>query len=249
MLTIETFVFNYGRFAEAMSLYRGFSKVGCKTYLINCQHADDPPFQETETILKFPNVYYSGQWNEALRLAQGDILMIVNSDVEVPSPRKLLSKCRRFYEEHGDRAGLYAPNHYWTPWTYKVHMLPDMGNGLKKVPATDSTIWAISRDIANKVGPMDLNVNKLGWGIEVVAAFYCHQQGKLVVRDYSLKLKHPEGSAYDRVKADQEQREMYRRMGLDTPDFWDYYNSRDHYGFGCGDSGEPAGTTFDKMLL
>jgi hypothetical protein len=249
MLTIETFIFNYGRFAEAMGLYRGFSEAGCKSYLLNCLHPEDPPFQETATILKLPNVYYSGQWNEAIKIATSDVILIVNSDVVVPSPRKLLGKCRRFFVDYGEHAGIYAPNHFWTPWTYKVHLLPDRGNGLKEVPATDSTIWAVQAAVAHRVGPIDLSVNKLGWGIEVVAAYHCFKEDKLVVRDYSMKLKHPEGSAYDRAKADQEQRAMYRRMGLDTPEFWKYYNSRDRYGFGCGDSGEPAGTTFDKMLL
>lgn len=249
MVTIETFIFNYGRFADAMSLYRGFTKVGCPTFLLNCQHVDDPPFQETETIRKFGNIYYSGQWNEALKLATADVLLIINSDVEVPSPRKLVAKCRRFYEEYGERAAIYAPNHYWTPWTYKVHLLNDLGNGLRECPATDSTIWAVSRDLAHKVGPMDLAVNKLGWGIEVVAAYLGSKEGRLTVRDYSFKLKHPEGSAYDRIKADLEQREMYRRMGLDTPEFWEYYNSRDKFGFGCGDTQELTTTTFGKMLL
>lgn len=230
-MKIQYFVFNYGHFAQAMQLFNGFMSEGCDVYLLNCASPKDPQFEETDRVKKFGNIYYSGQWNEALKLFNADVIFITNADVGIRSIPNLISKMTNFYEIHGEKAGLYAPNHYWTPWTYNPSLLEDIGNGIKKVPATDSTIWSVRASIARTIGEIDLNVNKLGWGIEILAAWYCHLENRFVVRDYSIKCEHPKHTSYDRNKADIEWRNMARKLGLGS-DFWQYYNSRSLYGFG-----------------
>ena len=247
-MKIQYFVFNYGHFDQAMWLYNSFTAEKCDVYLINCESPKDPPFEETDKIKKFPNIYYSGQWNEALKLFNGDVIFIVNSDVKIKSFSNLVRKMKNFYVKFGDKAGLYAPNHYWTPWTYDPSLLENVGVGLKKVPATDSTIWSVCADIAHKVGMIDLSINKLGWGIEILAAYYCYLEDKLVVRDYSIKCDHPCNTSYDRGRADHEWRTMIEKMKLGS-DFWKYYDSRDKYGFGWQGNDEPQNEFFKKMLL
>lgn len=248
-MKIQYFIFNYAHFKEAMWLYNSFLAEGCDTYLLNCKSPYDPEFEETDRIKKLPNIYYSGQWNEALKLFDGDVIFIINSDVKVRSFSRLVYKTKNFYMKFGNKAGIYSPNHYWTPWTYNPAMLEDIGGGLKKVVCTDSTIWSVTADIAYKVGPMDLSINKLGWGIEVLAAWYCSMQDKLVIRDYSIKCDHPQHTAYDRTKADQEWRVMIGKMGV-GPEFWKYYDTRMRYGFGWHGDDEPKpDNLFDKMFL
>jgi hypothetical protein len=225
----QYFIFNYGHFYEAKELFDRFAKEGCDVYLLNCHSDRDPDFEETDHVRKFPNIYYSGQWNEALKLLTGDIIFITNADVRIPSIPRLIRNMKRFYLR--DNAGLYAPNHYWTPWTYNPALLEDVGNGLKVVPGTDSTIWSVKTEYARKLGQIDLAVNKLGWGIEIITAWYCYLDKKLVVRDYSIKCEHPEHSNYDRNKADHEWRRMIANMRIDNS-FWDYYGSVHKYGFG-----------------
>jgi len=246
-MEIQCFIFNYAHFTDAMALFHAFTAEGLDTYLLNCESPHDPPFEETDKIKKFGNIYYSGQWNEALKLFTGDVMFITNADVRVRNPGRLIYRMKNFYMKYGHRAGLYAPNHYWTPWTYNPALLEDIGTGLKKVPATDSTIWSLTSSIAHKVGPMDLNINKLGWGIEILAAYYCALESKLVVRDYGIKCDHPRNTSYDRGKADREWRTMIDRMKLGRG-FWEYYDSRQKYGFGWVGRDDPP-ADFDKMLL
>ncbi len=231
MTKIQVFVFNYGLFGQAMSLLERFLATGADARLLNCASAKDPPFTASERVVALPNVYYSGQWNEALRLLDGGAMFLISSDVSVRCPARLLRRMQRFYDRFGDQAGIYAPNVWWTPWTYDPALLPDLGGGLKKVVATDSMAWCVAASVARAVGPVDLNVNKIGWGIEVLAALRCEEQRRLVARDYAIKLAHPRSSAYDRGRADAEFREMVRRSGLGRR-FWEYYNRRDRYGFG-----------------
>jgi hypothetical protein len=156
---------------------------------------------------------------------------LINSDVVIFDFDRLMHRLTGFYEKYGDTAGIYAPNFHWTPWTYDPHKLEDLGDGVKKVPMTDSTIWSLTTNIAYKVGPMDLKINLYGWGIEVVAAYYCFLENKLVVRDYGVKCAHPKATAYNRGVADSQWRHMVNKMNLGQG-FWNYYNSRNKYGFG-----------------
>jgi hypothetical protein len=194
-----------------------------------------------------PNIYYSGQWNEALKRFDSDILFILNSDVKIKDYKRMMKRLIYFYEKYGDRAGLYAPNHFWTPWTYNPAKLKSIGNGMKIVPATDSTLWSVRREIALQVGPMDLEINKLGWGIEIIAAWYANKRNKLVVRDYAVKCHHPQSTSYDRETADREWRDMIDKMGLGD-EFWQYYNSRYDFDFGWQDEDPPMDEVKKLML-
>jgi len=230
-MKIDVFIFNYGRFYDARALYDTFDNLGYETYLLNCQSPTDPPFKATDRILKLPNIFYSGQWNEALKLSKGDVLFLINSDVKVNHPKMIMHRMKKFYNHYGDRAGIYAPNHYWTPWTYNPDLLKTVEFGLKKVPTPDSTIWSLSRAVADEVGPVDTKINALGWGIEIVASFYCSKSNKLVVRDYHVHCNHPRSTAYNRNSADQQWRAWISSIGLGG-EFWHYYNSRNNFGFG-----------------
>ncbi len=238
-MRIQYFIFNYAHFTEARFLLDQLLASNCDAYLLNCESPKDPVFEQTDRIKKFPNIYYSGQWNEALKLLTGDVAFLINSDVSIKSVHRLHQKVTNFYTKWGDKAGIYAPNLWWTPWTYNPSLLEDIGDNCKKVPATDSTIWAISSTVAEQVGPLNLQINNLGWGIEIVAAYYCSMQNKLVVRDYSIKCGHPKNTAYDRHEADRQWRKWADVLGLGQ-DFWRYYNSRDNYGFGWNGNDTPA---------
>lgn len=246
-MKIQVFIFNYDHFENATRLFHGFSSLGLDTYWVNCESPNDPELPDSDRVIKLPNVYYSGQWNEALRLATGDVILITNADVGVKSPGRLVSRMRAFYEKYGDRAGLYAPNVNWTPWTYNPALLEDIGDDLKKVVATDSTIWSLRTPIARRVGPLDLSVNKLGWGIEVVAAYYCMTEGRLVVRDYGIRCDHPQSTAYNRGAADLEWRNWVATLGIGSG-FWKYMEGRNRYGFGWSGDDRPTGDRFPKMF-
>jgi hypothetical protein len=245
---VQYFIFNYAHFTEAMALYDGFKDAGCDVFLLNCESPLDPIFEETDHIKKFGNIYYTGQWNEALKLLTGDAAFLINSDVKVKSIRRLISKTEAFFSKYGQKAGIYAPNLWWTPWTYNPALLEDIGNQLKKVPATDSTVWGVCSSIAHKVGPIDLNLNRLGWGIEIVAAYYCVLEGKLVVRDYSIKLEHPHHTAYNRAEADRQWRRWVDHLGLGK-NFWNHYHSRQRYGFGWIGKDDPDPRKECRIML
>lgn len=246
-MDIQVFVFNYAHFSQAKTLFDAFTGVGYDTYLLNCESPQDPSFEATDKILKLPNIYYSGQWNEALKLANKEVMFLINSDVTVKNPSRLMNRMKNHFIQHGDKAGIYSPNFWWTPWTYDPELLQHLGDNVRKVPMTDSTVWAIKTSLAQKTGQVPLEINNLGWGIEIVAAYYAHLEGKYVVRDYGIKLEHPQSTAYDRNLADTQFRLWIKQLKLDSK-FWDYYNSRENFDFGwMGDDTPPPDRT--KLTL
>lgn len=243
-MKVQVFIFNYAHFQQAKKLFDDFTNLNYDTYLLNCQSKYDPVFTETDKVKKLPNIYYSGQWNETLKLITGEVILIINSDVRVTNPDRLMFNLERFYNNFN--GGLYAPNLDWTPWVYNPALLKGIGYGMRIVPGTDSTIWSLSSKIAKKIGEIDLKLNYIGWGIEILAAYYCFLEEKLVIRDYSIKCLHPKSSAYDRSAADQQWRKWIESLKL-NPSFWDYYNSKEKYGFGW--QGNENFSHFNKMYL
>ena len=225
---IEFFIFNYGRFDNAKQLLSTFQSLGFDSYIINCASDKDPEFEETDFIKKLPNVYWTGQWNKMLEIASKELIFIVNSDVEIPDPKLLIDKCLNFYQH--PRSGIYAPNINHTDWEYDEERLDQVLDGCKIVVGTDSSCWSLRREIATAVGEVDLSINKLGWGIEILAAYYATTVGLYVVRDYSVLVKHPRSSAYSHQDAVKQQEAMFRHLGLGKS-FDMYYNSRKFMGF------------------
>lgn len=243
----QVFIFNYARFPDALALFNTFTNLQYETFLINCASKNDPKFKPTDHIIALPNVFYSGQWNEALKLASGDVMLLINSDVQVPHPVKVMDRMMKFYRLYGKKGALYAPNVDWTPWTYNFHMLEEIKGGYRKVVATDSAIWSLRTELARKVGVIDLNVNRLGWGIEIVAAYYASKAAGYVVRDYNVKCLHPNHTAYDKGQAERQYHSMIQKMGIGQ-DFWKYLDRRNRFGFGSPDKSEIK-LRFRKMML
>jgi len=243
---IQIFIFNYNHFDNAMNLFSVFNDLSYETYILNCASPSDPEFDHTDRIKKYENIYYSGQWNEALWHINGDIIFIINADVKIPKASLLMHRLNKYYQTFGTEAGIYAPNHSWTSCTYNPALLPTLSMGLKKVPITGNTIWAITTDIAKKIDFVDTNINLYGWGIDIVGAYFCKLAGKHVVRDYTLKCYHPKDTAYNRYEADIQWREWVNSKGLGK-EFWNYYNSRDAYEFGWDGDYTPS-LEFKKYL-
>lgn len=230
-MEVQVFIFNYAHFNDALNLFYRFTNAGYDTYLLNCHSPKDPPFHETDKIRKLPNIYYTGQWNESQRYLNADIALYLNADVTIPSIVRLMDRLEKFYKTFKNKAGLYSPNVDYTPWTYNPHLLPEAARGLKVVPGTDSIIWAIRREIVESIGKIDLSVNRLGWGIELVASYYCFLRKQLVVRDYHIKCFHPRHTAYSRDAADREWKNWIRKLNIHNG-FWPYYDTKHRYHFG-----------------
>ena len=98
------------------------------------------------------------------------------------------------------------------------------------VPATDSVIWSLRKEIAIEVGKIDLELNKLGWGIEVLASYFSKLKNQHVVRDYKVFCRHPKSTSYWKAEARQQQENWFNSFDF-SEDLWKHYKTRYKYGF------------------
>ena len=218
---LQVFIFNYGLMENAQKLYSQFEALGVNAVILDSDSGKDVP--DLEYIHAFDNVYYSGLWNEALNLFTGSHMLIVTSDVEIPDARKLVNNAKMFYKS--DNAWIYAPNVNYTFWDYETSALPDYSRDVKIVPNTDGMCWMLNSDAAFSVGNIDIEINKIGFGIDLLAAMFASREGKIVGRDYSITVKHPQTRSYDSGDAEKQEFQWIESLGY----YREYIQYRNHF--------------------
>ncbi len=165
-------------------------------------------------MFTYPHGHYYGHlWNEALRLHDARVLGIITSDARIADVPRLLDRMRRAFATF-DKLWCYAPNVDHTPWQYRLDALLRLSADMYHVPTTDGICWFLRTELAHMVGPVPLEVNHLGWGIDVLAAICCARAGRWTVRDYGITILHPAGSGYSRDEAARQELAMADHLGL-----------------------------------
>lgn len=142
-----------------------------------------------------PNVYYTGLLNRAAELAAGlpatDPVLVICSDVEISNPGELLACLRSAFT---------APGHaVWAPSSRGSdlpQMWPESGGGLKRVSFVDGFCFAARRELLTTLCPVDLAVNRLGWGLDVHLGYLATRQRHYSLVDHRVSVHHPLGSGY-----------------------------------------------------
>ena len=218
---LQVFIFNYGLMDNALKLQSQFKDINIKAIILDSDSGKEVP--DGENIYSFDNIYYSGLWNEALDLFTGSHLMVVTSDVEISDARKLINNAKIFFK--GDNTWIYAPNVNYTFWNYELSLLPDYSRDVKIVPNTDGMCWILSSDAVYSIGNIDNEINKIGFGVDLLAAMFAKREGKIVGRDYSITVKHPQTRSYDSSEAEKQEFAWIDSLGY----LREYMQYRNHF--------------------
>lgn len=218
---LQVFIFNYGLMDNALKLKNQFKDIGVSAVILDSNSGN--PLPDDEDVYSFDNIYYSGLWNEALDMLTGSHMMIITSDVTIPDARKLVNNAKSFFRS--DKAAIYAPNVNYTFWNYELSALPDFSRDIKVVPNTDGMCWMLTSEAAYSVGNVDNEVNKIGFGIDLLAAMFATRDGKIVGRDYSITVIHPQTRSYDSSEAEKQEFEWINNLGY----IREYIQYRNHY--------------------
>jgi len=220
---LQVFIFNYGQIENAIKLYRQFDDVGVNCRILNSSDGKDDLIPETDFIYKFDNIYYSGLWNEALDLFDGSHMMVITSDVEIEDVSKIVRNAKSFFRSENN--WIYAPNVDYTFWKYHPEAITEYSGSLKNVPNTDGMCWMLSSEAAYSVGNIDLSINKIGFGVDLLAAMFATRANKKVVRDYSICVKHPQTRSYDSTEAERQEFQWINSLGY----YQEYIQYRNNY--------------------
>jgi hypothetical protein len=116
--------------------------------------------------------------------------------------------------------GVWAPEVEGTFWTLPrvrvspIQLCSSQGvvlDRLNCVSMLDAIVWAIRRDVADRLASLDYEANNLGWGICEAACAHSQVTGHLAVVDSAVQVFHPLGSGYDHAEA-RAQRDAFVEM-------------------------------------
>jgi hypothetical protein len=198
---VEAFVFNWkGHEANAHALERALRPF-TKVTVINSEEL--PGGGPAHWVNLDDSAYFAAQWNRALELFDGDLLLHVQADARFEDFGSLLARVRFLSR---DRVGVYEPNVDYSSLNYDRARLPRVDEQAFEVPMTDCTCWCIDGDLVRRLPKVDVSINKYGWGITAAVAALCALTGKRCVRDYSFTVRHPRRRGYSSEIAHRERR-------------------------------------------
>ncbi|HUF07819.1 MAG TPA: hypothetical protein VMO47_00775 [Rhodothermales bacterium] len=147
-----------------------------------------------------PNVYYAGLFNESLRQTLNrpdiEILLFVCSDVTTEDASLLVDRLAQAFSD--DSIGVYTPS--CTGRSLEFCRRLETG-ALREIPFVDGFIFAVRRSVLRELQPIDVDVNLLGWGIDVRISYVAASMQLRTVVDDGVAVYHPPDCGYDQALA------------------------------------------------
>lgn len=151
--------------------------------------------QPEEFDIKLPNVGYSGLFNAACEtMLKGgyDWLLFICSDVVLKKSDVL--KIKMAVETLPNDVGVYSPS---SSGQSHKHCKNLKTNGLRDVVFVEGFMFAAAKKIIEQIYPVNVEVNKLGHGLDAYKGFLCLQNNLRCVIDDTINVYHREGTGYN----------------------------------------------------
>lgn len=166
-----------------------------------------------DDFIRLDNIYYSGLFNQAAeRIPDDEWVFIITSDIHIDEEnyQKMMTRVKDM-----NGIGCYSPS--LTHYSKCHHFLKNSGSGLKDVKFCEGFFVLLRSEIIKRIAPVDVSINKYGWGLDVLTGFYCHQIGLRCVIDNDVIISHPSSTGYEVYDAS---RQMYEYFDtIKNPDF------------------------------
>lgn len=166
------------------------------------------------------NLYYSGLMNESYaRAKQGDYgwVAVITSDVQISDgdvPR--LAEAMR-YVATTYNVGLYQPSTAWRGRSLPQSRCHFTG-GMRSANFQEGWFHLVRIDLMGKVCPIDVSLNRLGWGVDLALSHFARLEKLLVLVDDRIRVVHPGGSGYGREEAERQMRAWHASIpGYTSP--------------------------------
>ncbi|OFY85781.1 MAG: hypothetical protein A3F72_21645 [Bacteroidetes bacterium RIFCSPLOWO2_12_FULL_35_15] len=150
---------------------------------------------KNKKFIQLDNVYYSGLFNNAYEYARShgyEYVFFICSDVEIKNDQVEIM-VNNLNNIDISEIGIYSPSS-----TGRSHFYCKKQNarGLRVVPFVEGFVFLAHLDVLKNIAPIDLNINKYGWGLDVAKGFFAKKLNKLCVIDDEVTVYHPEGTGY-----------------------------------------------------
>ncbi len=185
---IEVAVFNHNCNNNAIKLTKEFRKLA-NTYLVDSgSHFENEEEQnQFDTIL--PNVFYCGMLNDIVRhySSSSNAVLFVASDVLVQHPELMIERAKKAFLN--PKVGVYAPS-VNKEGSNHPQMRNKNSNKLRNTLFVDGFCFAARSELLKKIFPIDLKLNKIGWGVDVYLAYEAIRSKMICVVDDLVQVEH-----------------------------------------------------------
>jgi hypothetical protein len=189
---IQAFIFNWrGHEARAAALEAAI-RPHAPVLVINSE--EDLTEVHPGWIHLGESAYFCAQWNKALELFDADLFFHIQADAHSDDFGDLFARALDLFERY--EIGILEPHVDHSDFSFNRRLLRTLEPGLQEVPMTDCTCWFIHGKLLRRLPPIDLALNRFGWGVCGVVAAWCSLDGRLCLRDYTRKIHHPKGRGY-----------------------------------------------------
>lgn len=218
-------IVNHNCNAEAIAL-RGAFAAHAKTVLLD-SGSRLTPIERQQFDECLPNVYYGGLLNRTAEIARArpaDMpVLLVCSDVGVPDAWHLLDCMKNAFAD--PKVMVWAPSARVKSFP---HMVPHGTGGIRRVSFADGFCFAARRCLFDLVCPVDVSVNRIGWGPDVQFGYLAAISGGRCVIDDRVEVRHADGAGYDTTEASKQYLAWRRRFPWPAR-FFHRYARRDRY--------------------
>ena len=211
-------IFNHNRNEEAI---RWAERLGphFETLILD---SGSSPACEHPAALQLDNIYYAGLMNKAwelLRERDARWLMIVTSDIEIDEANtaKLIAGMQDIAKTAN--VGLYQPSCALSLHGRALYQSVCHYTGrVRKVNFQEGWFHLVCREILEEVMPVNLSLNRLGWGIDLALSHVARIKRMLVLVDDRVRVVHPKGTGYNREAALEQMRRWHASIpGYTSP--------------------------------
>jgi hypothetical protein len=160
----------------------------------------------------FENIYYAGLMNEAVAHATSAgfcALLVVCSDVVVDDAGALVERAKQALFASG--AGVYAPA---MDKSSHRSMRRQKGHDLRDVAFVEGVCFAARTELLRDLCPVDLRLNRIGWGLDVQLGYSAFAHGLRVVVDDAVEVRHPVESGYAKDDARRQRDAWFRTLSI-----------------------------------
>jgi len=169
---------------------------------------------------KLENVGYSGLFNKSVELCiekNKDGLLLVCSDVFIKKNQfqKIVEKINIINQ---NEIGVYSPS---SKGQSHAHC-KKIKDGFRDVVFVEGFVFYASIDILKEIYPVDLNINKFGYGLDAHKGVLCFKKNKRCVIDDDIEVFHTEGTGYNTNEASA-QFINYMNNNVELKKFWEEY--------------------------